>query len=301
MEQLEQEKLFSEIRRLKSLLDSSPEVHFELNNNLEFCYVNKAIRSILGFNPEQVIGVPFATFIHNVTLNGENPLTDFIKQVDVSESAVSATFSFNRALSNQHVVLKVTLQKASSMQEAAYLGRMSPVEKEIGRYVQSETIRLSIPNDFTLVEEVVRHFSESLSGKLNSRELLNMEIATKEMLFNAIEHGNLEITFPEKNKAKEDGFYSDLLAERMMNPEFGRRRVYITFVLDDEKVVITIRDDGPGFDHKNFREKIKPTINEEMQSHGRGIQITEAAFDSVTYNEKGNMVTLLKRLKKQKA
>jgi serine/threonine-protein kinase RsbW len=53
-----------------------------------------------------------------------------------------------------------------------------------------------------------------------------------------------------------------------------------------------VEDEGEGFDPAHVPD---PTLDENIEaSSGRGIALMRAAMDSVEYNEKGNVVTLIK-------
>ena len=125
-------------------------------------------------------------------------------------------------------------------------------------------------------------------------ELEKIRVGISEMLTNSIEHGNLEITADEKFKATEAGTYYDLLNERLNNKKFAERTTHINIDLRDNTLMVTITDQGKGFDTTKLPD---PTDTEHLlKLHGRGIFITRMYFSEIKYNQKGNEVTLIKRL-----
>jgi len=84
------------------------------------------------------------------------------------------------------------------------------------------------------------------------------------------------------------------------------RLVTLTYQIDDERVFFRIRDEGNGFDpsdvphaanqeeplaHMEFREKLG------LREGGFGMLLCRQFMDEVHYNERGNEVTLVKRLR----
>jgi len=96
-----------------------------------------------------------------------------------------------------------------------------------------------------------------------SRATLNLKVAVGEALANAILYGNNQ------------------------DPE---KRVRVRAELRPGEAVVTITDEGPGFDPESIQD---PTIPENRgRSHGRGLFLLRKLADEVRFNETGNSVTL---------
>ena len=93
--------------------------------------------------------------------------------------------------------------------------------------------------------------------------------------------------------------YFDLLRERQLRSNNLEKKVHIDYSITDECVTYSIADEGEGFNKDKYTTAFQEEINEKLLFHGRGISIARNAFDSITYNEKGNHVTLVKYLKKK--
>jgi len=95
---------------------------------------------------------------------------------------------------------------------------------------------------------------------------VDIEIALREALLNAIIHGNRE------------------------DPH---KHVYVTIFCGTEgEVAITIRDEGAGFDSNSV---LDPTAPEHvMSAHGRGIYLMRALMDEVSFEEGGTVVYMRK-------
>ena len=116
-------------------------------------------------------------------------------------------------------------------------------------------------------------------------------VALMELLVNAVEHGNCGITYEEKSAylAGHDNSL-DLIRERIRDPAVAARRVYLSYRIAPEETVVTIRDEGAGFDWRAYRAATGEEGLEEM--HGRGILMAQAYIDDLSYNDAGNEVTL---------
>lgn len=116
-------------------------------------------------------------------------------------------------------------------------------------------------------------------------------VALIELLVNAVEHGNCGITYEEKSAylAGHDNSL-DLIRERIRDPAVGARRVYLSYRIAPEETVVTIRDEGAGFDWRAYRVATGEEGLDEM--HGRGILMAQAYIDDLSYNDAGNEVTV---------
>jgi len=158
--------------------------------------------------------------------------------------------------------------------------------------------RFDIENTLTAADEISRHVCSNL-GKYMPQEDANFAmVCVREIIINAIEHGNLEITFDEKSKAQRERRYFEFLQERKDAPKYKDRRVRVEYSITPQRALFRITDQGNGFDHRSFLEKAA-NPSPELLEHGRGLFMTLAAFDRVVYNELGNQVTLEKRFMTQ--
>ncbi|MBI9098276.1 MAG: ATP-binding protein [Spirochaetaceae bacterium] len=163
-------------------------------------------------------------------------------------------------------------------------------------YFCGEKIHYQISNSFPLTDEVSRRITANLAKYMEKAEAEMLFIGIREIIINAIEHGNLCITFAEKTKSQAEGRFMELLMDRQKEPMYCDKKVKIEASISPEKVIYRICDEGPGFDHKTFLKSTRHQVNETL-SHGRGISMAMQLFDKVYYNEKGNQVTLIKKIR----
>ena len=109
-----------------------------------------------------------------------------------------------------------------------------------------------------------------------------------ELLLNAVEHGNLGISYHEKTRFLEDGTLDDEIARRLRNPAYANRHASATFIRHGEALHLSVIDEGAGFDWRPFLE-LNP--QRAFHSHGRGIATARMfSFDKLEYHGTGNHV-----------
>ncbi len=109
-----------------------------------------------------------------------------------------------------------------------------------------------------------------------------------ELMINAVEHGNLGITYAEKGALNEAGDWESEVERRLALDSFGQRQVEVTFAKENDEIRITITDEGEGFDWQSYL-----TLSPEraMDNHGRGIAMAGLlSFSRLEYRGRGNEV-----------
>lgn len=118
-------------------------------------------------------------------------------------------------------------------------------------------------------------------------------IGLTELLLNAVEHGNLGITYEEKSVMDRRQWLAEV-QKRMALPENAAKCVEVTIERNSQVLQFTIRDDGDGFDWTRFLD-IDPA--RAFDTHGRGIAMARRlSFDSLEYQGKGNTVVATVKL-----
>ena len=109
-----------------------------------------------------------------------------------------------------------------------------------------------------------------------------------ELLVNAIEHGNLGITYTEKIALASSGVWLREVQRRQELPEHLNKRVEIRFERRENTIEVTIRDQGKGFDWVRYLD-IDP--KRAFDINGRGIAMARLlSFDTLRYLGNGNAV-----------
>lgn len=116
-------------------------------------------------------------------------------------------------------------------------------------------------DNLLLVEKFVDEFSTSCN--INHDVYGNVLIAALEAANNAITHGN---------KLNED------------------KQVEMIFTADEDKLFLSVRDEGPGFDYRNIPDPTSPENIENMS--GRGVFLMSKLSDEIDFKNNGSLVIM---------
>ncbi len=109
-----------------------------------------------------------------------------------------------------------------------------------------------------------------------------------ELLINAVEHGNLGITYAEKSILNEQGTWVNEVNTRLQLVENINKTASVNFLRSPDYIEITVIDQGEGFDWKEYMDFDPDRV---MDNHGRGIAVAnKLSFSAVEYKGKGNEV-----------
>lgn len=118
--------------------------------------------------------------------------------------------------------------------------------------------------------------------------------AYAELLINAVEHGNLGISYAEKSQLLQDGLWADEVARRLQQPTYVERVVEVIIAKTATDFSVTIKDQGQGFDWSNYLDFSPERV---FDLHGRGIAMAKmSGFDSIEYLGNGNTVVVTVKL-----
>lgn len=109
-----------------------------------------------------------------------------------------------------------------------------------------------------------------------------------ELMVNAVEHGNLEISYAEKSALCRANTWREEVARRLELPAYNERVAQVRIERRADAIRFEIRDQGPGFDWRCFT-----TFDPEraFDPNGRGIALAQQlAFGELHYVEPGNLV-----------
>ena len=127
-------------------------------------------------------------------------------------------------------------------------------------------LRAAIENDSHLLKEVSNKLISALKEKGIDEEIIfDIHVGFEEALRNAMLHGN---------------------------KEHPGKKVYIETEMTENSIIITVEDEGEGFDHKRIPD---PTIGENLlKEGGRGVYLIRHLMDEVRYEDGGRKVVMIK-------
>jgi anti-sigma regulatory factor (Ser/Thr protein kinase) len=154
-------------------------------------------------------------------------------------------------------------------------------------------VAFTLGNDSILIPPLVNYLVSHLSRLHTFEENIQLRVgvALEEALLNAMYHGNLELD----SELRQDGSdaYYRLAEVRRHEPPFQDRRLHVRLHLTAQEVTFVVRDEGPGFDPGKLPDPTDPANLE--RASGRGMLLIRTFMDEVTFNSRGNQITLVKR------
>lgn len=175
--------------------------------------------------------------------------------------------------------------------------RSSQKREQIVRFAESIRMDFSFPTHEIDPGIVASYLSKLLmnSGFCNEEEQHGLYLAFIETIINSVEHGNLEL----RSKDKGDDFenllaFESLRDERLADPKYGNREIKIDFQFSPQNFLLTIIDEGPGFDWKKYVNEKHEVSQPSTLTHGRGFTFISYYVDEVYFSDRGNSITLVK-------
>lgn len=284
--------------KYRLLFEGSSDIIFTLDENWIVLSINRACRDQLRIDPAEVTGRNFLDLIH--VGSDEEGVTRRLVQEKLEAFArdrkpITFKTQFALRIGSEHKDMQIWMEYIDMDGRSEILGKAKDAQDEsLIRYVECEKQRLLIENYLTTAEDVSYQITRNLYRFMEPRQINLLRIAIREIIINAIEHGNLNITYEDKTRALMEDRYFEIVAERQKDPQYRDKKVEIFYSIDAERVVFRITDQGEGFDYRRILEENSRDANERMLSHGRGISMSKQVFDEIQYNRKGNQVLLVK-------
>ena len=160
-------------------------------------------------------------------------------------------------------------------------------------------LTITFGNHLELIPSVADHLATLAPNALDEEAQQDVRLGLNELLINAVEHGNLGITYEEKTAAMERG--SDVLTAlrdaRLTDAVMGKRRVSVDFGLGEHVCEWVISDEGDGFDWR----AVPDPLDEDnlLKPLGRGMFLCRFLFDEMEYEGPGNIVRVRKRIQRR--
>ena len=139
---------------------------------------------------------------------------------------------------------------------------------------------------------VIHLLLKTLEECVTESQLLHVRVVLQELLLNAIEHGNLNISSEEKSQAISENRFDQLMQERRNSSMYAKRRVYVSMYHDVDRGVLEfrVRDEGKGFDWESVLRGQADRLPMAAGS-GRGIFLARTLIPQITYHHNGNKVS----------
>lgn len=117
----------------------------------------------------------------------------------------------------------------------------------------------------------------------------NIVMGLSELLINAVEHGNLGITYAEKSRLRLEDRWQEEVERRLLLPQNAGKRARLTVERSATEVRFTVSDEGRGFDYTRYLD-FDP--ERAFDPNGRGIAMArQLSFTRLEYSGSGNVVS----------
>jgi len=116
----------------------------------------------------------------------------------------------------------------------------------------------------------------------------SVSMGLSELLVNAVEHGNLGISYADKKRLRLEDCWQEEVECRLGQPEYRDRRVSVRLARRDGALEFTVADEGAGFDWEEYLELSPERL---FDPNGRGIAMArQVSFATLEYRGAGNVV-----------
>jgi PAS domain-containing protein len=295
------EKIILSEQKYRILADGTRDCIFSLNEDYFFIHANKQALQQLNLRNESLKETNFFDLVH---LGDDDKvfLKDFIKDklrtLKTTKNSVSFKAKLKTFFSVEPKTYDLSFDYLEKEDGDEIIGTAFRIHEDVFlRYIQAESSRFVINNYLVTVEEVSNRLVSYLPKFMNDEGVKQVRMGLREILINAVEHGNLNLTYEEKSKALQEDNYFLFIRNRQDMPQYQNKNIIVEYSLSPTKVVYRVTDHGRGFNVKEVYRKAKGNLR-TIPAHGRGIIMAQSVFDKVIYNKSGNQVTLIKEFNK---
>ncbi|EPG72636.1 7TM diverse intracellular signaling [Leptospira fainei serovar Hurstbridge str. BUT 6] len=285
--------------KYRSLFEAEEDFLFSIDQNWTVVAANRSVAKHLGYKPQEVIGKNFMELVYK-----SGGIQDAYKKLYVLEKLeelssegkpVRFLAEFLQKYLREPKELQVQFQVLEYEGQREILGRAyEPDQDLMARFVDSEKLVFAANNYLQNAELLSQRLTSNLFRFTDPGTIVAIRNCLREMIINAIEHGNLNISFDEKTRAMEDGNYFRFVQERQKDPYYKGKKIKVEYSLSADRFGVRITDEGKGFNHARTLKNKMEQLNSEGLTHGRGLTLTLSTFDVVKFNSNGNQVTLVK-------
>jgi CheY-like chemotaxis protein/anti-sigma regulatory factor (Ser/Thr protein kinase) len=212
-------------------------------------------------------------------------LTGDSEQEDILEGLAEGAFYYLTKPSTEHVLKLVVRNALEDLRQKRELRGL------IGKQANNLTLLYRAEFRFRTLSEARDLALLLADASMDAARTVN---GYAELLINAVEHGNLGITYAEKGRLMREDRWEVEVEERLQHPRYSARTVHVALEKTAAVISVIITDQGEGFDWQAYVDFSPERV---FDLHGRGIAMSKAlSFDSMEYLGCGNRVIATVRL-----
>jgi CheY-like chemotaxis protein len=186
---------------------------------------------------------------------------------------------------------------SNTVREVLAVARGNRIHERLVESITAAQIHFTLESDPLLIDAVVDLARRMLTrvGISDPTGRIRVAVALEQALRNALYHGNLELTDEQIEGAREASLLGNkpsVIEERLRQPPYCDRRISLDVSITSVEARFVVHDQGPGFDVAAVLGQDR--ADAVVGSGGRGLLLMRSFMDEVTYNDRGNQVTLVK-------
>jgi CheY-like chemotaxis protein len=157
----------------------------------------------------------------------------------------------------------------------------------------STHVEWELGNDLGEIADVIARVERRLAASaiIDRTARIQLSVALREAIVNAMLHGNLEL--PSSLKETDPAAHDALAAQRRALSPYRERRVRVSMTETGDDVTCIVSDDGSGFDASLIPDPTDPTNLE--RASGRGLFLIWTFRSEVTLSDGGRTITMVIR------
>jgi len=194
---------------------------------------------------------------------------------------------------------QVSLRLVDEIAQVLHVSQVNrSYERLLGCLLRNE-FSFQLTNDVELIDPLVDLLLQMMTGMrlCDSTGRLRVGLAIEHALLNALYRGNLEISSADMLTTREimvQGAPSaGPVEQRLSQAPYCDRKIRLEVTMSSDEARFVVCDEGPGFDLSKLPGRGDPERLEEKGGHG--LLLMQTFMDEVTFNARGNEVTLVKR------
>lgn len=157
------------------------------------------------------------------------------------------------------------------------------------KYLDHESGIFAIEKYLIAAEEISSRLVLNLPKFLNPAEVNSVKIGLREIIINAIDNGNTNITFDDKKSDVSGESYSEFILSRNKNSNSSGSRVTIEYFLNPERVVYKIKDDRGTLDYRRIIDSADSSVEVGTVSE-RDSRMAKNIFDEISFSDESQLV-----------
>jgi len=229
---------------------------------------------------------------------------------DITGIEFLRTIKQEKSFEDIQVIMQTIMGSAEDIQQGIEAGAFFYLVKPVKKELLFSTIRAAIRDSerrkdllvklkeseqsFKLLTEGEFHFRTVQEGDYLAIRIANEcpnpqeAILISELFANAVEHGNLRLSYEEKTQFISENRLNEEVERRLALPENRKKFVHVEFRRLPDRIQVTVEDMGSGFEFERF---LTLDDNRVFDNHGRGIAILNTMYP-LRYMGVGNRVTV---------